>query len=481
MNAQSINNLFKLEDKYTLQEGQIILSGLQALVRLPLDQGAADKRNNLTTAGFISGYRGSPLGGLDTLLHNQKHLLDEHDIRFMPGINEDLAATAVYGTQMADFFPDAKYDGVFSMWYGKGPGVDRSCDVFRHGNFAGSSRKGGVLAVAGDDGLSKSSTLPSAIEAAFYYLWMPLFHAGNVQEILDYGRYGIELSRYCGLWSALKVTTNVCDSFCTAEVSVERLNILKPDFEINNEVWTPSQNILLLPPYSLELEHEIIYERLEAAKYFAEQNKINQIFSHGDRDKIGIVSTGTSWYCMMEAFASIGIGEKDLAEAGIRLMKLGMVYPLPDNQIKEFSKGLERILVIEEKRSFIELFIREILYNETVRPVVIGKNDESGDRLVPADGELDADLIVKIFARVFQFKNDKISERIKQIDEAQSIVLEKSIVRQPYFCSGCPHNKSTQVVEGSIAGGGIGCHALAIYMERSNFGITHMGGEGVQW
>src|SRR5438093_1573068 len=369
----AIKRDFTLDAKYRQEEGLIFLSGIQALVQLPLDQHRADKRRGLNTATLIPGYRGSPLGGLDLTLERNPDLLRQHNVVFLSGVNEDLGATAVYGSQLANLFPQPKYDGVLGMWYGKGPGVDRTGDIFKHANFAGVSKNGGVLALGGDDPLSKSSTIPSHSEVAFYDALFPVLYPGSAQEILDLGRLGFELSRYSGLWVGFKIVTNVADEIGTAEM-----------------------------------------------------------------------------------------------EPGV---------------IREFARGLEELMVIEEKRAFCELFIRDILYNQAERPRVVGKQDEQGRPLVPADAELDADRIAQILATRLERRIhlDSITARVALLEALRQRPAPLTLARQPYFCSGCPHNRSTVLPEGSMASAGIGCHGMALLMDRRTMGLTHMGGEGVQW
>src|SRR3989441_126443 len=390
----TITRDFALDAKYRREEGLIFLSGIQALVRLPLDQHRADRRRGLNTATLISGYRGSPLGGLDLTLERNPDLLREHNVVFISGLNEDLGATAIYGSQLANLFPRPKYDGVVGMWYGKGPGVDRTGDIFKHANFAGVGRYGGVLALGGDDPLSKSSTIPSHSEVAFYDALFPVLFPGTVQEILDLGRLGFELSRYSGLWVGFKIVTNVADEIGTAEVAPDRVAIADPGFEYDGRPWQPRQNPLLMPPW-----------------------------------------------------------------------------------------GLRELLVIEEKRAFCELFIRDILYNEAERPRILGKSDLEGRPLVPADAELDADRIAQIVATRLERRipRESITARVALLGALRERPAPLTLARQPYFCSGCPHNRSTVLPEGSIASAGIGCHGMALLMDRRTMGLTHMGGEGVQW
>ena len=475
---------FSLDAKYRQENGVIFLSGIQALVRLPLDQHRADRRRGLNTATLISGYRGSPLGGFDLTLERNPALLREHNVVFISGLNEDLGATAVYGSQLANYFPQPKYDGVLGVWYGKGPGVDRTGDIFKHANFAGVGRHGGVLALGGDDPLSKSSTLPTHSEVAFYDAQFPVLFPGNVQEILDLGRLGFELSRYSGLWVGFKIVTNVADEIGTAEVGPGRVTIVDPGFTYEGKPWRHSQNPTLLPPYGLEMEREIAYGRLEAAKVFAAANGINRITVDTADAWLGIAAAGKTYYDLREALRELGLDEAALRRHGIRILKVGMLFPMEPGIVRGFARGLEEILVVEEKRSFVEMFLRDVLYNDAVHPRVVGKCDEQGRPLVPANGELDADRIAQIVASRLEKRVhlESITARVALLEALRERPAGLTLARQPYFCSGCPHNRSTQVPEGSTAAAGIGCHGMALTMpERRTAGVTHMGGEGVQW
>ena len=479
----AIKRDFTLDAKYRQEEGQIFLSGIQALVRLPLDQHRADKRRGLYTATLFSGYRGSPLGGLDLTLERNPDLLRQHNVVFLSGVNEDLGATAVYGSQLANLFPQPKYDGVLGMWYGKGPGVDRTGDIFKHANFAGVGKHGGVLALGGDDPLSKSSTIPSHSEVAFYDALFPVLYPGSAQEILDLGRLGFELSRYSGLWVGFKIVTNVADEIGTAEVGPDRIVIADPGFLYEGRPWQARQNPLLMPPWGLEAEREIHYGRLEAAKAFAAANKLNRITLPTPNAWLGIAAPGKTYYDLREALAELGLDNAALRQYGIRLMQIEMMFPMEPGTIREFARGLEELMVIEEKRAFCELFIRDILYNQTERPRVVGKHDEQGRPLVPADAELDADRIAQILATRLERRIhlDSITARVALLEALRQRPAPLTLARQPYFCSGCPHNRSTVLPEGSMASAGIGCHGMALLMDRRTMGLTHMGGEGVQW
>ena len=472
-----------LEQKYRLETGRVLMSGVQALVRLPLDQHRADRRRGLDTATLISGYRGSPLGGLDQTVERHRDLLREHQVVFISGVNEDLGATAVLGSQLAHLYGGARHDGVLGMWYGKAPGVDRSGDILRHANFAGIGRHGGVLALAGDDPQAKSSTLPTASEVAFYDFQMPVLFPGSVQDILDLGRLGFELSRYSGLWVAFKVVTDVADAVGTAEVDPDRVRIVDPAFVHDGRPWETRPIPGLLPPYTLDAEREIVYGRLEAARAFAAANGLNRITVESPGAWLGIVAAGKTYYDLRQALADLGLDDAALRRHGVRLLKLGMLYPLEREIVRTFARGLEEMLVVEEKRGFVELLLREALYDLPDRPRIVGKRDEAGQVLVPADGELDADLVARVLARRLERRVavDSIRARVAVIEAARERPASLTLARPPYFCSGCPHNRSTVVPEGSMAAGGIGCHGLAMNMGRNVIGITQMGGEGAQW
>jgi indolepyruvate ferredoxin oxidoreductase len=486
MSEYNQNQNFSLDDKYNLLEGRIILSGIQALVRLLLDQNRADLIKGLNTGTLVSGYRGSPVGMLDINLVKNKKLLDQHNINFIPGVNEDLGATLIYGSQMAGMVSNVKYDGVLGMWYGKAPGVDRSGDIFRHANFLGVGKNGGVIAVAGDDPSCKSSTLPSQSEPALFDAMMPIFYPGNVQEILDLGRYAYEMSRYSGLWSGFKIVTDIADAFGSAIVHPERINITIPDFTYNNMPWKHTQNAKLVGHHSLPTEKEIHLGRIKAAKKFLEVNPINKITMDSENAKIGIISAGKTYYDIIEALDTLGWDEAFLKEKGIRILKLGVTFPLDSKLIERFSAGLDEIFVIEEKRSFIEMLLKEEIYNYQSKPLIVGKTDENNRDLVPGYGELTADDVAKILFNRYHSRlglessNEKI-RILNEIDHREAV--ESLTARSMYYCSGCPHNTSTvKLPEGDSAFGGIGCHLMAMFVDDGKaFGTTHMGGEGAQW
>jgi len=474
---------WSLDDKYLREEGTVYLSGIQALVRLTLDQHRLDRRRGLRTATLVSGYRGSPLGGLDVAFERAAAIARAHEVRFVNGVNEELAATAVFGSQLASILPAAKYDGVLGMWYGKGPGVDRSGDIFKHANLAGVGKNGGVLALAGDDPSCKSSTIPSQSEPAFWAAGFPVLCPGSVQEVLDLGLHGYALSRCAGLWVGVKCATDVCDEAGTAEVSPDRVTPVAPPPEIAGRPFAPSFDARLFAPFSLEMEATLHSSRLEMARRYAAANGLNRIVARSSGDRIGIVATGKTWFDLRQAMCDLGLEGEALQKAGVRLLKVGMPYPLEPGIVREFAEGLEEILVVEEKRSFLELLLREALYGAPQRPRIVGKLDDAGNPLVPSYGELDADSIAPIVAARLAGRPlpESARARIATLDAVRRRPAPLVVARSAYFCSGCPHNTSTVVPEGSLAGGGIGCHTMAIRMDRSVVGLTPMGGEGAQW
>src|SRR5215469_4161143 len=472
-----------LDDKYVVEKGRVYLTGTQALVRLPMMQRRRDIAAGLNTACFISGYRGSPLGGLDQALWGARRFLEKSYVRFQPAINEELGATAIWGSQQVGLFPGARYQGVFAMWYGKGPGVDRSGDALKHGNAAGSAPHGGVLLLAGDDHTCKSSTLPHQSEYAFMDACIPVFNPSGVQEILDLGLYGWEMSRYSGCWIALKTIAETVDSSASVETGPERVNIVMPDdFEL------PDGGLnIRWPDQPLDQEYRLHKYKLYAALAFARANRLDRIVIDSPRPRFGIVTIGKSYLDVRQALDDLGIDDAHAAEIGMRLYKVAMSWPLEREGIRHFAEGLEEILVVEEKRAVIENQFKEQLYNwrEDVRPRVIGKFDENRNWILPSNGELTPAQIARVIAqRIARFHTSpRIAERIAFL-EAKERQLGSNVVpfgRTPYFCSGCPHNTSTKVPEGSRALAGIGCHYLSQFMDRSTATFTQMGGEGVPW
>lgn len=487
-----------LDDKYTLEKGRIYLSGAQALVRLPLLQKARDMLAGLNTAGFISGYRGSPLGTLDIALWKAAKHLDAHDIVFHPGLNEDLAATSVWGSQQVNLYPAATRDGIFGMWYGKGPGADRSMDVLKHANSAGTSRYGGVLALVGDDHAAKSSTLAHQSEHIFQAAGLPVLYPSNVQEYLDYGLHGWAMSRYSGLWVAMKCVTDVVESSASVEIDPSRSEIVIPqDF-----IMPPGGLSIRWPDPPLVQEARLIDFKWYAAIAYIRANKLNRIVIDSPRARFGIMTAGKAYLDTRQALMDLGLDAKACAEIGIRLLKIGCVWPLNAQDAREFATGLDEILVVEEKRQILEYALKEELYNwrDDVRPKVYGKFDEKdnaggewssprGNWLLPAHSELSPAIIAKaIGTRLAKVRMPAeiqagIAARMAIINAKEHELEQPATIieRKPWFCSGCPHNTSTNVPDGSRALAGIGCHYMTLWMDRKTETFSHMGGEGVAW
>ena len=473
-----------LDDKYALDIARAYMTGIEALVRLPMLQQERDRAAGLNTAGFVSGYRGSPLGGVDQAMWKAEPWLKRHNIHFQPGLNEDLAATSVWGSQQTTLFAGAKYDGVFGMWYGKGPGVDRSMDVIKHANAFGTSRFGGVLAVAGDDHACKSSTLPHQSEHMFIGASVPVLSPANVQEVLDLGILGWELSRYSGCWVALKAITENMDSAISADIAPNRINIVIPeDFRL------PADGVhARWPDKPLEQELRLNKFKIYAAREFARVNGINRIVVDCPNPRLGIVTTGKAYLDVMQALEDMGIDDAVAAEIGLRVYKVGMPWPLEPRMTHDFAEGLAEILVVEEKRSIIEDQLTGQLYNYPVaaRPRVIGEFDEAGRDLLPNLAELTPAMVaLAIAGRIRRFyQSESMDRRIRWIEEKERSLAQprETIERVPHFCSGCPHNTSTKVPEGSHALGGIGCHYMATWMpDRQTHTFSQMGGEGAAW
>ncbi|MDH0747698.1 indolepyruvate ferredoxin oxidoreductase family protein [Pseudomonas sp. GD03842] len=473
----------RLDDKYRLATGNLYLTGTQALTRLPMLQKQRDEARGLNTAGFISGYRGSPLGNLDKSLWDAKDYLRENAIHFQPGVNEELAATAVWGSQQVNLFPQGKYDGVFALWYGKGPGVDRCGDVFKHGNSAGVAEKGGVLILAGDDHGCKSSTIAHQSEHAFIASMIPVLNPSNVQEILDYGIIGWELSRYSGCWVAMKTIAENVDSSAVVEVDPLRIQTRIPeDFQL------PDDGLhIRWPDPPLAQEARLNTYKIYAARAFARANALNKVVIDSPQPRLGIITTGKSYLDVRQALEELGIDEDLCASVGIRVLKVGMSWPLEPVSVHDFAEGLDEILVVEEKRSVIEDQLTGQLYNWPVdkRPRVVGEFDEEGRSLLPNLAELTPAMIARVIARRLApiYSSPQIEARLQFLQDKEKALAAPlfSTQRTPHFCSGCPHNSSTRVPEGSRALAGIGCHYMTIWMDRATDTFTQMGGEGVTW
>ena len=473
---------YTLADKYARTSGRIYLSGVQALVRLPMMQKLRDERAGLDTAGFVSGYRGSPLGGFDLELWRAKKPLEAAKVRFQPGLNEDLGATMVWGTQQTGLFPGAKHDGVFGMWYGKGPGVDRCGDVFKHANAAGTSTHGGVLALAADDHACRSSTLPHGSEHEFVSAMMPVLNPAGVQDILDMGVLGWAMSRYTGRWVGFKTIAETVESSASVEVDPFAIEIATPsDFDM-----PPGGLNIRWPDPPLDQEMRLHRYAVKAAQAFARANGIDRIVLDSPNARLGIATTGKSYLDVLQALEVLGLDEAACRDLGIRVYKVGMTWPLEPVGIASFARGLEDILVVEEKHAFIESQMKEQFYNfEGRRPSIVGKYDESGEWILPSTNELTPARIARaIAARLSRFhQSEQIAAQLAFLTakEAELALPRANFPRVPHYCSGCPHNTSTVVPEGSRAQAGIGCHYMVTWMNRDTDTFTHMGGEGVTW
>jgi indolepyruvate ferredoxin oxidoreductase len=493
-----------LDDKYALETGRAFMSGVQALVRLPMLQRKRDAMTGLNTAGFISGYRGSPLGGYDQALWSAKKHLAAQNIVFQPGVNEELGATAVWGTQQLDLFPDKnKFDGVFGIWYGKGPGVDRCSDVFKHANMAGTARHGGVIAVAGDDHVAKSSTAAHQSDHIFKACGLPVFFPSSVQDILDMGLHAFAMSRFAGVWTSMKTIQEVVESCSSISVDPDRVNIVLPqDFAM-----PPGGLHIRWPDPPLEQEARLMDHKWYAALAYVRANRLNHNVIQGPHDRFGIIASGKSFNDTRQALADLGLDDATCRQLGIRLHKVNVVWPLEATITRDFALGLHEILVVEEKRQVIEYQLKEELYNwrPDVRPNVLGKFDEpegdasggewsmpnpSANWLLRAKADLTPALIAKAIAKRLKklgVPGDiaaRMDERIAVIEAKERSLAEIKAGggdRTPWFCSGCPHNTSTRVPEGSRAVAGIGCHYMVVWMDRSTATFSQMGGEGVAW
>jgi indolepyruvate ferredoxin oxidoreductase len=494
-----------LDDKYSLDVGRAFMSGVQALVKLPMLQRQRDALQGKNTAGFISGYRGSPLGSYDQSLWKAKDHLQAQNIVFQPGVNEELAATALWGTQQLGFAPPGtnKFDGVFGIWYGKGPGVDRCSDVFKHATMAGTTPWGGVLAVAGDDHVAKSSTAAHQSDHIFKACGLPVFFPTSVQDILDQGLHALALSRFAGIWSGMKTIQEIVESSATAHMDPERVQIVLPEF-----VMPPGGVHIRWPDTALEQEARLFDYKWYAALAYIRANKLNHNVIEGPQDRFGIIASGKAFNDARQALLDLGLDDSTCQRLGIRLHKVGVVWPLEAQTTREFATGLREILVVEEKRQLIEYQLKEELYNwrDDVRPHILGKFEEAegdtsgGEWSIPNPTErtllrASADLSPAIVARAIAKRLKKlgidgnttarIDAHLALLDakekSLQTLTLGAAAERTPWFCSGCPHNTSTKVPEGSRAMAGIGCHFMSLWMDRSTTGFTQMGGEGVPW
>jgi len=472
-----------LDDKYDLVEGNAYMTGIQALVRLPLDRKRLDLRNGANTAGFISGYRGSPLGGYDQQLRGAQKWLDSHDIKFWEGLNEDLGATAVWGSQQLGLFPGARYDGLFGIWYGKAPGVDRTGDVFKHANAAGTSALGGVLAIVGDDHNCKSSTLPSQSEFAMMDAEIPVLNPASIQDVLDYGIHGWEMSRFSGAWAGMVALADTMDSGSVVNVDLSRLHIAAPDFAVPDEgVHMRRGDTPLLK------EQRLRQVKLPAAQAYVRANRLDHVILPSPKPRIGVIVTGQAARDVFEALAAIGLDPQEAGRLGLAVYKVAMPWPLEPEGVREFCAGLERVIVIEHKRPLIEDQLRSALYTlpDGQRPAIEGKRDRDGKPLLSDIASITipemASALMHVIPEGWDTSRAKAYfDRVGRSGEAARTNASPTI-RTPHFCSGCPHNTSTNVPEGSRALAGIGCHYMANFMPDRHTDMTsQMGGEGIPW
>ena len=474
---------YELNDRYLAIEGTVFLTGIQALARLPLDQLRADRAAGLNTAAFVSGYQGSPLGGYGDSVVRVAKLAPELPLVFRAGMNEEYAASAVMGSQLATVQPDCRYDGVIGIWYGKAPGVDRAADALRHGVYTGTSMRGGVVAIVGDDPAAKSSTIPSSSAGLLFDMHMPIFYPGDPAEALSLGRHAIAMSRASGLWVAMKIVADVADATASVDLRADEFSPVIPLVDgLPYQHWPDGR---LLTPHTLELEREIVEVRYELARRYAADNRVNHTTANPADAWIGIVASGITYREVMEAFARLGLtSERDIEACGIRLLKMGMPMPFNASLMREFAGGLREILVVEEKSPNVESLLKDALYDLAVRPLIVGKVDEVGAELAPAYGSLDADDIVPILRRRL---GATLGDRLVPMRALRQKISVTAVgaQRTPFYCSGCPHNRSTQAPDGALVGAGIGCHTMALLMDPERVGdiagITCMGNEGTQW
>jgi indolepyruvate ferredoxin oxidoreductase len=476
-----IGSRYSLSDRYHAETGRVLLSGIQALVRIPMEQLRLDRAAGRRTAAFVSGYPGSPLGGFDIEMARVVQRTDL-DIVHVPAVNEELGATAVMGSQLASLRPDLRYDGVIGVWYGKAPGLDRATDALRHATFAGSSAGGGAIALVGDDPACKSSTMPSSSDAGLVDLHMPILYPGTVAECLELGLHGIAMSRVTGLWSALKVVAPIADATETVELPVLQAAPVNPELEVGEAIWTPHPSAQFLGARMIAVEEEFHEIRERLAHEYGVLNGLNRVTVDPADAWIGCIATGYTYYELREAFRRLGLADDHALErAGIRLLYLKMPVPFHEGQIADFARGLDEILVVEEKNPTLERLVRDALYPTALRPLVVGKHDPDGARIMPSHGLLDADAILPGLRTRLQ---NRLGDRLAPL-RASREQLAVTGGRTPFFCSGCPHNWGTKVPAGATVGMGTGCHGMTLLMGEDrvgeSIGITAMGNEGAQW
>lgn len=485
----AVEHRYELSDRFRLETGTVFLSGLQALARLPLDQLRLDRMLGLRTAAFASGYQGSPVGTFTEELQRAAATVADLPIVIRPAVNEELAATSVMGSQLAMTLDDARYDGVVGIWYGKGPGLDRAGDAIRHAVFAGTAPHGGVVAVVGDDPAAKSSTLPSSSDATMVDLHMPVLFPGDVQEALELGRHAVGLSRSCGLWAGVKLVTQVADGTGTVAVHPDLVRPIAPVVEVDGHPFQPHPDGRLITPHTVDMEREFQELRLPLARRYGVENRLNRVVVRSPDDRIGIVAGGHTFHETREALRMLGFStDDDLRDAGIRLFQLLMPVPLDPAQVRDFGDGLDEVIVIEEKNPTLEHLVRSSLYDSPQRPVVVGRRDEQDRLLVEGHGSLDVDRLLEPLHRRLARHPGMVATRLRQLDDVvrpERPRIPLTVNRAPYFCSGCPHNRSTRTSADTLVGGGIGCHAMVAMMDPERVGhlvgLTCMGSEGAQW
>ncbi len=475
---------YQLADRYRAEHGRVFLSGVQAIARLPIDQLRIDRRAGRNTAAFVSGYQGSPVGMFREEVDRAIATVPGLPIVNQPGLNEELAATSVMGSQLAHHLHDLLYDGVLGIWYGKAPGIDRASDAIRHAQFSGTSARGGVVAIVGDDPAAKSSTLPSSSDATMVDLHMPLLFPGDPQEAIDLCRHAVALSRSSGLWSGIKLTTPVADGTATVDIDMDRVVPIIPHLEVDGQPFVASPLVKLITPFTVTKERELYEVRIDLARQYGALNRLNRVTVRSGDDWVGIAACGHTYHELREALHILGFADDDaLRHAGIRLFQLTMPLPLDRHDVREFAAGLTDVIVMEEKNPTLELLVRDALYDTADRPRVWGKRDADGNVIVPYDGMLDADRMTPALRHLL---TPRLGDRLappRQRADRQLIPLTET--RAPFFCSGCPHNTSTRVEPGTLVGGGIGCHGMVAMMEPDRIGelvsLTCMGNEGTQW
>ncbi len=476
---------YQINDRYEREEGKVFLTGVQALARLPIQQLRADRRNGLNTAAFLSGYPGSPLAGLNFEIDKSKEIVPELPIIHRPVLNEEHGATAVMGSQLAAEQPDCAYDGIVGLWYGKAPGLDRAGDALRHAVFTGTSRRGGAVAIVGDDPAAKSSTLPSSSDASLVDLHMPILYPGDVKETLTLGMHAISLSRITGAWTALKVVAAVADGSGTIDLASTVIVPEVPDLNIDGKAYEHHPDANLLTPNNLEIEKDLRMIRAELVRRYTVANKLNPTTVDPADPWIGLIASGFTYHEMRHALHTIGLRTKrDIEQAGIRLLHLQLPIPFDPQNIRNFARGLDEIIVIEEKNPTAEWLVKDALYGSSHQPRVIGKNHPDGRTLMPSHGILNADAMVE---GIYDRLSLRIKERLRSPDtqKKERDLIPLTTQRSPYFCSGCPHNSSTKVPDGALIGAGIGCHTMVLLMDDERVGdivgVTAMGNEGMQW